>query len=70
VLAPRGTARDIVAAINKNVLQLLDLPDVKDHLVRQGAAAAGGSPEQFDAYIKRELARWSPIIRQAGLRPD
>lgn len=70
VLAPKGTPRDILGAINQRILKALESQDVREHLARQGAAAAGGTPEAFDAYLKKEMSRWSPIIRKAGLRPD
>lgn len=70
VLVPRGTPRAVVTALNREITRLLALPDVQAQLVRQGAAPAGGSPEQFEAYVKAQVARWGPVITAAGLRPD
>jgi len=49
---------------------ILRQPDVKDAILRQGAEVAPSTPEELAAFVKSELARWTPIIRSAGIRAD
>ena len=44
----------------------LESPEMKDSMVKQGLDPAGGTPEEFGAYIKSELAKWSRVVRAAG----
>ena len=39
-------------------------------LTRQGFEGAGGTPEEFGAYIKAELAKWSKLFKEIGLQAD
>ena len=57
VVAPAGTPPAIVARLNADVNQWLQTPDAREKLLAQGAAAAGGSPEQFAAYIRAETEK-------------
>lgn len=47
--------------------QIAQLPDVRERLAADGADPGGNSPEEFGAYIRRELARWKTVIEQAKI---
>ena len=68
VLAPVRTPRAIVGKINADIDRLLRLDDVVQRLGNLGVDPAGGSPEQFAAYLRAETAKWSRLIRETGLR--
>ncbi len=68
VLAPARTPRAIVVRINADIGRLLKLEDVLQRLGNLGVDPAGGSPEQFAAYLRAETAKWSRLIRETGLR--
>jgi len=70
VLAPAGTPKDIVARLNREIVKILNTPDTKERLAVVAADPMTSSPEQFSAYIKQEIARWSKVVRTAGLRAD
>ena len=45
-------------------------PDIRDSFTKQGADPAGGSPEQFAAFMREEHARWGVVVKEAGIKPD
>lgn len=64
------TPRDIVMKLNHEVTEMLRKPDVKAALLTQGAEAAPSTPEELGAFVKSELARWTPIIKATGIKAD
>jgi tripartite-type tricarboxylate transporter receptor subunit TctC len=70
VLAPAGTPRDIIAKLNTELVRVINLPDVRKQLADQGYEPAGTTPEQFAEYIKTEIAKWSRVIKAAGLKAE
>jgi tripartite-type tricarboxylate transporter receptor subunit TctC len=44
--------------------------DVRKKLEDQGADVMGGSPEQFGALIRSEMARWAPVVKESGAKAD
>ncbi|MBI3068163.1 MAG: tripartite tricarboxylate transporter substrate binding protein, partial [Betaproteobacteria bacterium] len=70
VLAPASTAKQIVGRLNAGILEVLRATDVANALARQGADPEGSTPEQFESYLKSEIAKWAMVIRNAGTRAD
>ncbi len=70
VLAPAGTPASAIAKVNADVNALLKEPDVRALLEKQGMNPAGGPPERFGALVKTELARWSRVVKSAGIKAD
>jgi tripartite-type tricarboxylate transporter receptor subunit TctC len=69
MMAPAKTPRDIVNRLNAEVIKALAQPAVKERFLQLGADAWTMSPEQFDAYIKAEIASNVPLVKAAGLSP-
>ena len=67
VLVPAGTPRAIVNRLNKEIVAVLNLPDIKEFLFKQGLDTAPSTPEEFAAYIRSEKAKWEKVIKAAGL---
>jgi tripartite-type tricarboxylate transporter receptor subunit TctC len=70
VLAPAATPRDIVMKLNTEIVRILRRPDVKERLAADGAEPIGNTPEEFGAFIKTEIARWAPVVKASGAKPD
>jgi tripartite-type tricarboxylate transporter receptor subunit TctC len=56
--------------LHRDLVEIIRLPDVSDFLTSQGNEIAATTPERFSAYIGTELAKWSKVIKEAGLRPE
>lgn len=70
ILAPAGIPRSVVKRLNGEILKAASAPDVADQFVRQGAEVNTGSPEQFAAIIKAEVAKWAKVVKAAGIKPQ
>jgi tripartite-type tricarboxylate transporter receptor subunit TctC len=68
VLVPAKTPRPIINRLNKEFTAALLLPDIKQFLFNQGLDAAPGTPEEFGAYMKSEMAKWAKVIKAAGIK--
>lgn len=69
MMVPAKTPREIVNRLNAEVLKALALPEVKERFTQLGADAWTMTPEQFDTYIKNEIAANAPLVKAAGLSP-
>ena len=69
-LTTGGTPREIVARLNAEIVKALNSPDVKEQFISRGLLPIGNTPEQFDAYIRTEMSKWSKIIKEAGIKVD
>ncbi len=70
IVAPRGTPKPVIARLNADLNVALKTPALRDLLGAQGAEAAGGTPADFEALIKRDLAKWEKIVKASGARVD
>jgi tripartite-type tricarboxylate transporter receptor subunit TctC len=68
ILAPAKTPKPVIADLNRAIVKALASPELKERMQTQGADASVSTPEEFQALIKSELARWAPVIAAAGLR--
>jgi tripartite-type tricarboxylate transporter receptor subunit TctC len=66
--APAGTPRPIVDKLRQEVVRVLPLDDVKAALAKQGFEGVGSTPEEFGAYIKAELAKWSKLFKELAMQ--
>ena len=67
VLGPVGLPKPIVARLNGEIAKILGKPEMRDKLLASGAEPGGGTPQQFDALIKSETAKWSGVVKTIKL---
>ena len=70
IVTPRKTPDAILRKLNRDLLATLKAPGMADALSRQGLEAAGGTPAQFRALISTEIARYTKVVKAAGIRVD
>jgi tripartite-type tricarboxylate transporter receptor subunit TctC len=70
VLAPAGTPRDIIGKLGTELRRIVQTKAVADQLIAQGADPIGSSAEEFGARIKSDIAKWTVIIKAAGIKAE
>jgi tripartite-type tricarboxylate transporter receptor subunit TctC len=68
LFAPVGTPPAIIAKLNAEVNKVLQMPDVKEKIANGGAVAAGGTSEDFAAFVKADYAKWGKIVKESGVK--
>jgi tripartite-type tricarboxylate transporter receptor subunit TctC len=69
-VAPAGTLAPVITRLNAELAKILAAPELRDTFAKQGADAAGGSPDEFAAFMREEQARWGVVVREAGIKAD
>ena len=67
-LAPRGTPKEIVDRLNREIVKALAHPQVVSALHKTGTEPQSSSPDEFAAYIKREYDTWGKVVKEAGIK--
>lgn len=67
VLVPAGTPPAVITQLNQAIVKALSIPDVRERIVGLGADPVGNSPEEFGAFIRKEIATWSKVIKEVGI---
>jgi len=70
MFAPAKTPPAIVARLQQEIARAVQLPEIKEKLLQQGADAVGSSSAELERVIKSELRKWEAVIRQAGIKVD
>ena len=70
MLAPAGTSPAIVTKLHAEFVKAITQPDVKERLNAQGLDVVASTPEQFDAHIRSETAKYARVIKQLGLKAE
>ena len=70
IFAPAGTSQPIVSRVNRDMNDLLKEADIREVLEKQGLVPRGGKPDALGNRIKNELARWTRVVKAAGIKAD
>ena len=70
LIAPAGTPREIVDKLNAATQKVISQAAVREKFAGIGAEATGGTPEQFSAYIRDDLSKWTRIVKDANVKVD
>jgi tripartite-type tricarboxylate transporter receptor subunit TctC len=70
VLAPAGTPQPIVNRLNAAIVRALQSADLRERLAADGIEPAGGTPEAFAEYLRREITVWSKVVRDSGAKAE
>ena len=70
LLTPAGTQRSIVNRLNEAIVRILKSPQARERYAHVGAEIRYNSPEEFQALVRSDIAKWAQVIRAAGIRAD
>lgn len=67
IMVPANTPKAVVQRLNAEINKALQSAEVKEKLAQQGAEPLGSTPEEYGAYVKKELARWAAVVKATGV---
>src|SRR6266478_5487360 len=67
LVAPAGTPRPIVDKIQREVVKMYADPVIAEKLEKSGISAVSSTPEEFDAFVRKELDRWDRVFKESGI---
>ena len=70
VLLPARTPPDIVLKLSREVARIVQLPDLKQRFAADATESVGSTPEEYTAFLKAEIARWTRVARAANIQVD
>lgn len=70
MLAPAKVPREIITKLNREIVAVLRTADVQKMLLAEGGDITPSTPEEFAAFLKSEVAKWSKVIKRAGITAD
>ncbi|HSP48738.1 MAG TPA: tripartite tricarboxylate transporter substrate binding protein [Pseudolabrys sp.] len=68
LMAPKGTPKEVVTFLNSSVNKVIELPDVKATWLKQGAIPLVKTPEEFDAYLRKDIEKWAHVVKVSGAK--
>jgi tripartite-type tricarboxylate transporter receptor subunit TctC len=70
ILAPAAAPKPYIAKLNGALVKALHSPEAAKQLSSEAAEPVGNSPDEFARFIKSEIARWAPVVKASGAKPD
>jgi len=70
VMMPAGASREMVMKLNADIVRVLKQPDVKERFAGEGGDIVADTPEEFAAFIRAEIPKWSKVVKDAGAKVD
>ena len=70
VATPAGTPKAVVAKLNAEFNRILATSEIRNHFTRQDIAVVGGTPESFGEFLRKEVALWGKVVRDAKIRAE
>ena len=70
LFAPAGTPREIIATLNTEVIKILNLPEVNERLLQLGGEVRTSTPDELGEYVRREVAKWTKLVKDVGIKSE
>lgn len=70
LLAPARTPRNVIDRLHAAALSALERPIMRERLAADGAEGVGSTPQALTAFVRAEIAKWSKVVRAAGIRAE
>ena len=68
VMAPKATPKEVVAFLNTAINKVINLPEVKETWLKQGAIPLVKTPAEFDAYLRKDIDKWAAVVKVSGAK--
>jgi tripartite-type tricarboxylate transporter receptor subunit TctC len=68
VVVPAGTSKEIIGLLNREIVEIIKLPDTKEYLKTLGLDPVGSTPEEFAEVIRADFEKWGKVIRLANIK--
>jgi tripartite-type tricarboxylate transporter receptor subunit TctC len=69
-MAPAATPRAVVDRLNQEISRIVGQPEVRQLWGRQGATPMVMTPQEFDKYMREDIAKWAAVIKSADIKAD
>ena len=70
LMAPAKVPREVVTRINRDAVKVLGMPEVQKLLQNEGGVVSPSTPEEFAAFLRADIDRWTKMIKQTGITLD
>jgi tripartite-type tricarboxylate transporter receptor subunit TctC len=70
VLAPAGTPSAVINRLHTEIVKIMKLPDITTRWATLGAEPLSNTPEQFAAFLRSDLVKWTKVVRDSGAKVD
>jgi len=68
IMAPKGTPKEVVTSLNQAINKVIQKPEVKEMWLKQGAIPMVKTPEEFDAYLRKDIEKWAHVVEISGAK--
>ena len=69
-MAPAGTPPALVHKISGDIARVVAIPDVRERILAQASIPVGNTPEEYDAFIRAEIVKWSKVVKETNVQTD
>jgi tripartite-type tricarboxylate transporter receptor subunit TctC len=70
IFAPAGVPQPVVQRLNAEFVKALQQPDLRQRLASQGAEPLTSTPDEFAAYLRSEIGKWTKVVKDSGMKLD
>jgi tripartite-type tricarboxylate transporter receptor subunit TctC len=70
VFAPTGTPKNVVGVLGREIVRIMNVPEMRERFATDGFEPAGSGPAEFSGFLRQELVKWAKAVEMAGLKPE
>ena len=67
IFVPRGTPEPVIRLLNREIVAIVKLPEVRKRFDSEGGVPVGNSPQEFAVWLKAEIAKWAKVVKAANI---
>lgn len=70
LMLPAGVPKPVVDTLSKEIVKTMEVPAIRDGMLKQGFEPVGNTPAEFTKFIREEIPRWDKVVKTAGIKPE